>query len=298
MATLQVVSTEPRSGKSTVAAALALGLARAGRAVTLLRAGDSESARHDAEAFSALSFASAPSEPVQRSAIPDSAGITIVELDAGIEPLDAPAVMALTGAATAEDKALSSKLGGGFIGAVCTDVPASQVESTSRELTNAGLRPLAVIPEDRALASPSVEDIRHALAADVLYEGENLKATIENLLVAPVYTDGAKMHFRRHPGTRAVLTPSYKTDLLLAAIEAEAACLVVTGGHQPSHYVIDRAQGEPVTVLLAQHQTPAAVAALAGVWGASAFAGEREAEAAYGLIERQIDWQALAKKLD
>jgi BioD-like phosphotransacetylase family protein len=94
-----------------------------------------------------------------------------------------------------------------------------------------------------------------------------------------------------------VLTPSYKTDLILAAIEAETECVVITGGHQPSHYVIDRAQHEPVTLLLAQHQTPAAVAALGEVWTSSAFSGQAKVEAALTLLDARLDWAAFAKKL-
>jgi hypothetical protein len=90
----------------------------------------------------------------------------------------------------------------------------------------------------------------------VLHEGENYSASIENVLVAPVFTDGAKTHFQRFEGSIGVLAPSYKTDLLLAAVEGGATCVVVTGGHQPSHYLIDRVRDEACTVLLAPQQTP------------------------------------------
>ena len=298
MPLLQVISTAPRAGKTTVAAGLAQGLAREGRHVDLLRVGASEAAADDARTFASYLFASAPAEPVPREplkAAPDR--VVVVEIDAGDEPLDAPAVVVVRGGPSAEDAGLGKRLGGRLIGSIATVVPFTAIEDVARALTNADLRPLAVLPEDACLAAPSVEDIRHALAADVLHEGENFQVAIENLLVAPVYTDGAKVHFRRYRGTAAVLAPSYKTDLLLAAIEAEASCVIVTGGHQPSHYVMDRVEREPVTLLLAQHQTPAAVSALSDVWTASAFAGEAKAEAVFALLESRIDWAALIKKL-
>jgi hypothetical protein len=51
-------------------------------------------------------------------------------------------------------------------------------------------------------------------------------------------------------------------------------------------------------LLLAQHQTPAAVAALGDVWTSSAFAGEAKADAIASLLSERIDWTNLLKKLD
>lgn len=281
-----------------VAAGLARGLAQRGQKVQLIRSGSSEAAVADAHAFAEYLFATAAADPVAREAISALADhLAIVELDSGEPPLQAPAIVVVRVAPDDDDVALAQSLGNRLIGTIAGLVPSRESQAVTGALTAAGLRPLAVLPEDHALAAPSVADIRHALAADVLYEGENLREPIQSLLVAPVYTDGAKVHFRRYPGAKAVLTPSYKTDLLLAGIEGGAACVIVTGGHQPSHYVIDRAQGEPTTILLAQHQTPAAVAALSDVWTHSAFAGEAKAEAALALLESRLDWDALTRGL-
>jgi BioD-like phosphotransacetylase family protein len=299
MPRLQVVSSLPRAGKTTIAVGLARGLAGEGGRIQLLRTGSSEAAAADAATFASFVFAAAPAEPVKRDAAQAASGhLAVIEVDSGHEPLDAAAVVVVRGAPTAEDTALAKKLGQRLAGTIATLVPPREVEDIARALTNSDMRPLAVITEDRRLAAPSVEDIRHALAADVLYEGDNLGVPVEDVLVAPVYTDGAKLHFQRFGSSRAVMTPSYKTDLILAAIEAQASAVIVTGGHQPSHYVIDRAQGQPVTLLLAQHQTPAAVAALGDVWTSSAFAGEAKADAIASLLSERIDWANLLKKLD
>ncbi len=298
MPILQIVSSSPRAGKSTIAAALARGLASRGQSVQLLRVGASPGAAADAAAFAGLAYAAAPAAPVARDKVPmGGAALSIIELSAGEAPLDAPAIVVVRGYPGDADAALAKALGPKLVGSVSTIVTAGEIELVARDLTNAGLRPLAVLPEDARLAAPAVADIRAALAADVLHEGENLHASIENVLVAPVFTDGAKTHFSRFAGSKAVLAPSYKTDLLLAAVEGGAACVVVTGGHQPSHYIIDRVRDEACTVLLAQHQTPAAVVALGPVWTASAFSGEAKADAAYELLDARLDWASLSKKL-
>jgi BioD-like phosphotransacetylase family protein len=172
----------------------------------------------------------------------------------------------------------------------------TEVEAVGRDLTNAGLKPLAVVAEDPVLAAPSVGELQAALGAELLYDGDNAAAAVESVLVAPIYTDGARVHFRRFAST-AVLTPFYKTDLLLAAIDSGAACVVVTGGRQPSHYVIDRARHGETTLMLAEHSTVPTVAGLSEVWTRSPFSGAAKTEAAWSRLSAQLDLATLQSKL-
>jgi BioD-like phosphotransacetylase family protein len=172
-----------------------------------------------------------------------------------------------------------------------------QTEAVAREMTNAGLRPLALLPEDRMLAAPSINELREALSAKVLFAGENDDDTVEDVLVGPVYADPARPHFRRF-ASKAILAPFNKTDLHIAAIETEAACLVITGGREPSPYVVDRAQHGNTTVLLAPHETPETIASLSEVWLTSRFRGERKAAAVAEHLRGRVDFPALARKIE
>ncbi len=222
----------------------------------------------------------------------------IVELDAGATP-DAklPALIAVHGTPSDEDRALAASLGERLVGSIATSVNPGAVEDVARALTNGDLRPLGLLPEDRILAAPSVGEIEAALETRVLYDGENERQVVEDVLIGPVYADPARPHFRRF-ASKAVLAPFNKTDLHLAAIETEAACLVITGGHDPSPYVIDRAQHGTTTLLLSKHDTPGTVAAMADVWSRTRFRGERKAEAAYAHLEGRLDFEALARKIE
>jgi len=296
MPVLQIVSTKERAGKTAVAVALAQGFASSGR-VRLIRAGSGPAAGADATTFAGYTFATTLGAPVSPEALslPENE-IVVVEADARVTPLaNAPALVVVRGAIRDEDRALTS-LGDRLVGTIATDVPASRIEDVARELTNAGLRPLAVLPEDRMLAAPSVGEIRDMLDAEVLYEGENELEVVEDVLLSPVYSDPASPHFRRFK-SKAVLAPYNKTDLHLAVIETQAACLVLTGGGTPSPYVVNRAQGEATTVMLAPHETPATVSALSDVWLTSRFRGERKAEAMQALLEGRLDIPGLLKKL-
>jgi BioD-like phosphotransacetylase family protein len=296
MPRLQVLSAQPLAGKTTVAIALAEGLAASGTKVRLVRAGSGDAADADAESFTGVMSVSTPGSAAA-TVPPASADETqVVELDAGAAPDNAPAVVVVRGLPTDADKALASSLGDNLVGTIATGVVPDAVEDVARELTNGGFRPIALIPEDRALAAPSVGEIRDALQARVLYDGDNETETVEDILVAPVYADPARPHLRRF-ASKAVLAPFNKTDLHLAIIDTNAACLVITGGHDPSPYVLDRAQHDATTILLAPHQTPETIAALSEVWLTSRFRGERKATAVRNALAGRVDFAGLAKKL-
>lgn len=298
MAVLQIVASRERAGKTAVAVAIARGLAAQGR-VRLIRAGTGDSAKADALSFASYLFASTPGVAVDTAALSGfSADETVlVEADAGTTPLaNAATLLVVRTAASDEDRALAAGLGDRLVGTIATDVPATEIEAVARELTNGGMRPLALLPEDLMLAAPSVGEIREILNAQVLYEGENELEVVEDVLLSPVYADPARPHFRRF-ASKAVLAPFNKTDFHLAAIETQAACLVITGGHDPSPYVVDRAQGEATTVLLAPHETPETLSELGDVWLTSRFRGERKADAMHALLESRLDIAGLLRKL-
>jgi BioD-like phosphotransacetylase family protein len=300
MPALQLVASKPLSGKTAVATGMGLLFSRNGQRVRLVRAGSGPAADADAQTFAEYLFAASPGRTVTPDAV--TAGNTnelvLVELDAGAAPLSLQALVVVRGEPTDEDIALGRTLGNNLAGSIATRVPLDRTEAVARVMTDGGLRPLALLPEDRTLAAPSVEEIRNAIGADLLYDGENATEVVEDVLIGPVYADPARPHFRRF-ASKAVLAPFNKTDLHLAAIDSEAACLVITGGRtgKPSPYVVDRARGEATTVLLAQKETPETLAALGPVWLSSRFRGERKAEAAAALIESRLDLASLLRKL-
>ncbi len=303
MPTLHLIASRPLAGKTAVAAGLARGMA-AKAPVNLIRAASASAsgeaaAAADAITYAGFLFANSPGEPVAAGSIKAGAEgtVTLIEIEAGTEALaEMPALLVVRGKMSAEDAALGKALGDRLIGTIATNLPESQTEAVARDLTNAGLRPLALVPEDRALAAPCVAELQEILQASLLYEGENSLEVVEAVLVGPVFADPAQPHFQRFD-SKAVLAPFQKTDLHLAAIETNATCLIITGGGQPSPYVIDRAQGEPTTVLLTENRTPATIAALSDVWLTSRFRGESKLEAIYGQLSARLDFASLLKKI-
>ena len=298
MPVLQIVSSRPGAGKSTVAVAMASGLAGGGE-VWLVRTGSGPAATEDAITFASFGFASSPGSvmPVSGLSALAPSALVVLEDDGGAAPQPgASVILAVNGAPGEEDLALGPQIGDRLLGTVAANVASSAVEPVARDLTNAGLRPLALLPEDRALAAPSVAELRDCLGAELLYDGENERDVVEDVLIGPVYADPARPHFGRF-ASKAILTPFNKTDLLLAAIESQAACLVITGGRQPSPYVLDRVHGEATTILLAPRETPETLASLSDVWQTSRFRGESKAAAAVSHLAGRVDFASLLRRI-
>jgi BioD-like phosphotransacetylase family protein len=280
MPVLVIASSEPRAGRSLVAAALAYRLARDGKPVTLARLSGDDGAAPDAATFAALEGLTAPAAPVDAAAAAKLTGNVVLEAPAG--PVAALAtslkarVLAVGGPPSSPVDAPKDALAGSIL----TRVPAAEVATVARR---AGV--LAVFPEDRILAAPSVTDIAAALRARRLAPGEE-SATFDRVMIGTVASDAAAPYFGNRERT-CVVTRFDKTDIQLAALSTGLQCLVLTGGGAPSPYLLDRvADHRPdVAVLLAEDDTVASMRAIEPLFTASRFDGAGKLARAVELLD-------------
>jgi BioD-like phosphotransacetylase family protein len=118
-------------------------------------------------------------------------------------------------------------------------------------------------------------------------EGENVYEAVEFVMLGPVSADPGQPYFLQH-GAKAVVNRFDKMDLHLAALATEPDCLILTGGQQPSPYLLDRLEGvEPsLTVLLAPDNTVRTIQVVDELYGDTRFAGQRKINRAIELFER------------
>src|SRR5690606_174344 len=149
MPTLQIVSSKSGAGKSTIAVALAQGFAREGHRVRIERMGEGRAATEDAETFGEYLFAASSGQPISTAPAAGGSEVGILELAGGSTPdASRAALVAVHSAPDEADNALASLLGDRLIGSIAVAVDPSAVEDVARDLTNGGLRPLALVPED------------------------------------------------------------------------------------------------------------------------------------------------------
>ncbi len=281
MAIVIVTSATPGAGKTGVATAIARHYAYQGRPVRLVRLAGEGSADADAAHFSSLAFAPG-SSAIAATAAPadDPAVITVVE--AAPEAANIPGATVVLVARGEAPK--SAPAGLKPAATVVTDVPRASATASG---------PAILISEDQTLAGFSVEEARTALNADVIVQGDDMNATCDRVVVAPISSDAGQPYFRRF-GSKAVVVRFDRTDMHLAAMQTAPECLILTGGRQPSGYLFDAAGARGIPVLLSRTDTENTVIALEGIFDRTRFQGERKLDRMAALLESTSLWEALA----
>ena len=281
MTTILIASSEPRAGRSTVAAAIAYRIARSGKPVTLARLAGDDSANADAATFGALEYVNSPGKPVAVADVSSLTGDLVIEAPCGSAKALAAALNARVIAVGGSNAKALDVAPDALAGVVVTRAPA-------RELAVIGKRAgvLAILAEDRTLAAPSVADIATALQARWLAGGDETTSAIDRVMIGTVASDAASPYFGQRART-CVITRFDKTDIQLAALLTDLECLVITGGGEPSPYLIDRIGNgrSDVAVLLAPAGTVATMRAIEPLFGLSRFSGAGKLERAVALLD-------------
>lgn len=280
MAILLVASSEPRVGRSLIAAAVAYRLGRAGKAVTLARLEGDDGAAADAATFAAIEGIVSPGEPLSPAAAKALQGDVLLEAPPGpvaplAKSLGARVLTVGTATSPAVDAARET-----LAGAVVTRVPAAQIPGVAER---AGV--VTVLPEDAVLAAPSVADVAAATQARWL-AGEPGVNSIDRVMIGTVASDAAEPYFGNR-GSICVVTRFDKTDVQLAALLTDLQCLVLTGGGEPSPYLLDRVRGtrDDLAVLLATSSTVETLRAIEDLFFASRFDGAGKLARAVELLD-------------
>lgn len=312
MSTLLIASLQPGEGRTTAVAGLGALLAEAGRSVRLLRLraaeGADAAAEDDARALAAVPGCDSPGKAVtEREALAAAAAkdaICLIEAPAGdaselASRLSARVVLVTTppdDLAAGDLASAAAALQDALLGVVVLRQPESRLDAAAASLR--GLTAMAVLPEDRLLAGPTVHEMADALHASRLFEGDEEGEAVEFVMIGPITADPGQPYFLQHGG-KAVVNRFDKMDLHLAALATEPDCLILTGGQQPSPYFLDRLRGSDtaVTVLLSPDGTVRTAELLDDLYTRTRFAGRRKLERASELFRRHIDAAALAAAL-
>jgi BioD-like phosphotransacetylase family protein len=280
---LLLASPKPLAGKTAIAIGLAQRIKEQGRSVALLRLFGDDHAAADAACFAGLDYNAAktaePREAAGIDAAAKQADVAIVEAPAG----DLKDAMAALGKASvtvvaaiesaAEDVAgYCRDVGETVAGVILNRVPDRRSRSIVAAVESAGLSLVAVIPEDRTLAAPTLGDAARALAAKTTFMNASASLLLDRPLIASISSDPGQGYFLGYQPS-AVVVRSDKPDLQLAALNAGAPCLIVTGSLPTLSYVLDRAQEDEVPILQTDLDTVATAQRIEEMFGVVPFSG-------------------------
>jgi hypothetical protein len=256
MPALVLLSPALGAGKTTVAAAIS----RRVSVSQMSRLGDDANAAADGSLFAKLG---------------GSGGLELIEAP-GADPSTAPHTRALVVAGNATPPpdllAFCRSAGERVAGVVLNKVPSRQRKRVLGAVEELGLKVLLALPEDRLLATPSLAEVASALQAQTLSFDSNGDRSLDGAVIASISADPGQGYFLDRAAS-TVIVRSDKPDLQLAALNAGAACLIVTGSVPLLGYITERTEADEIPIISTALDTCEAMTTIEALFGSGPFSG-------------------------
>lgn len=127
-------------------------------------------------------------------------------------------------------------------------------------LEGRGIPVFGSLPDDPMLGAVPIGVIAQELPGRVLCGGDHLEELVQGFTIGAMQVQAA-LRFLRHSKGHAVITGGDRHDIQLAALEAGAKCLILTGDLYPNERLLTRAEESGTPVILVPHDTAATISA-------------------------------------
>ena len=224
-----------RVGVSTICIGMAGALNAQGKDVFLFRIGSDEAAQHDARTFANIDNMTAASEPMTIEQF------TVAEIsNDGISVIEVPRDIDVQKLSQEDDCKI-------LVSDMAMDIPSG----FDKVVHNHAMKPgIDAIEENIILAATSLSSILEIAEARVISSSSYTdRAFVENVLIGPISHDATDSSYFDKFTNKLIVTRSEKVDLVLGAMAGDTTCVLLTGGNEPSPYIIDRLTGSPETTL-------------------------------------------------
>jgi hypothetical protein len=197
--------------------------------------------------------------------------------------------------------AAQARLSKSMLGMLINRVPSESAKFVNQlvipYLEQHGIAIMGSLPEVRALAALSVDELVDILDAEVLAKASRPEALIENLTVGAMTAEAALSRFRKQ-SNKAVITGGDRTDIQLAALETSTTCLILTGNLRPSPLIINQAKNFGVAVLLVPSNTMETVEIIERVYGKTRLGLPAKLARFQALMEEHVNFMRLYEALE
>jgi len=188
--------------------------------------------------------------------------------------------------------------GGEMLGVVLNFVPFQQLERmrgvVSATLENCSLSVLGIVPDQRELTQPLVQDIVDALNAEVLAGMDKLDTLVDDYLIGAMTPESAMSWLRRSVG-KALITGGDRSDLILMALETKPSAVILTGNIYPSKAVLNVAEEKSIPIILVSDDTYTTVMKLEMLTGriAPSPISSKKIQLTRKIIGEYVDWKRI-----
>lgn len=195
-----------------------------------------------------------------------------------------------------EDISGFSKLfGDSFRGFVINGVTKYQNHSLNSKilpsLSDLGMDPICVIPEDRLMLSVTARDIVEHLEGQVYAGDEWLDALVENFVIGALGLDSGENYLGIYD-RKAVLVRGDRPDIQMASLQTPTVCMILTKGVEPIEYVKYEALEQEVPIIIVESDTISTMQDLSTIQDHSKFNHTDKLDRFLKLVDDRIDLTA------
>ena len=304
MATLNIVSTRPGAGKTSLAGALARREAARGRKVAYYKplSADPESDTDIAFMAAMLECLGSPqdgvpppfTQPIELHQLPtrisqaragqvaEAVAALEATFDTALVEWAAPAVpegyptalihlqMAGQDMQSAIDlvagewERFGGKAGGVIINNVLRHRGRDVADELAAPLKRRGIPMLGSIPEDRGMLAFTLAQVAEFLEGEWVREPEDPELWVDRFLIGGNIMDSGPNYFGRY-ANQAVITRAARPDIQMASLVCDTRFLVLTGGEEPTEYIRVEARKRDAALLLVSGDTQETAESLGGL---------------------------------
>ena len=164
--------------------------------------------------------------------------------------------------------------------------------------------PLYVIPENKALGNPTIDDVKRWLGAEVLYGKPSMLNLVDNYLVAAMQISNFLEYIKEGS---LIITPGDRSDIIISSLASRIssaypniAGILITGGIEVSPSVqrlIQGWTGIPVPVLFVESHTYDTVQSVNELYGRIEPTDTKRIATAFGWFAKYVDSSELTKRV-
>jgi len=155
-----------------------------------------------------------------------------------------------------------------------------------------GLKVLGIVPEDQVLSSLTVREICEALGGELIAGKKGLDNPVETFLIGAMAPENAIKYFRRVKN-ELIITGGDRTDIVLAALEAGASAVILTGNLYPSVKVLPRADELGIPLIVVPQDTYTTLQSVQKIVGRLRPRDTVRIAAARKLVQDNVDWKTI-----
>ncbi len=162
---------------------------------------------------------------------------------------------------------------------------------------------LAVIPENKSLASPSMKEILENLDGELLIGGERLNNEVDNFVIGAMNVPNFLNYLKENV---LIITPGDRGDMVIAAIQAnlsasypKVAGIVLTAGHHLDEPIMRLLKGleTVIPIIFVQTRTFETSQRIGAIKSRITHGNTKKIQLAISIFEKSVDMQALDQKI-